>query len=281
MENFNIYEKVNNTIIEKLESGKIPWRQPFAKKNPQNFITKKYYHGINFVLLSSTDFASNYFMTFLQCKNLGGSIKSGSKGVQIIFYKLFDFKELNSDLVGKNIIDKKFPLIQYSNVFNLQQTSLYSEDLLEDPQFLEADNIINNVKNLVLKNNFSRACYKPIDDYITIPTMLAFNTADEYYSTLFHELVHWTGHPSRLNRFSLDPNSFKFDDNYSFEELVAEIGSAYLCNIANIVKPEILTNQSAYIQGWLEKLKNDKKLIFKASSEAQKAVNYILKEETK
>lgn len=270
-----IYEKVNNLIIEKLESGKIPWKRTWTESVPMNYLSKKMYRGINFMILSCTVFASPYFVTFLQCKEKKESIKSGEKGFPIVFWKLINFRPEDPQ------DNREIPFIKYSTVFNLQQTTLFDDTKIEADSKMkfEAEEIINNLpEKLTLKNNFSKCYYTPDEDYISTPTITNFSGSNEYYSTLFHELVHWTGHPKRLNRFEKG----KFDeDNYSFEELVAEIGSAYLCNLSNIKTDEIITNQAGYIQGWLSKLKNDKKLIFKASAAAQKAVNFILNKEEK
>lgn len=274
MKNSFIYEKVNSIIISNLESGVIPWKRSWSEGIPQNFISKKMYHGINFMLLSTTDFASSFFLTFLQCKEKEGSIKAGEKGLPIVFFKMMDYFERNK----KDEIEmKSFPFLRYSTVFNLQQTTLYKDEEIEKT-FFDAENIINNVPGLVLKNNFTGCYYSPKNDYISLPKENDFNCIDEYYSALFHELIHWTGHPNRLHRFETKKSD---NESYSFEELVAEIGAAYLCNLANIKSDDIITNQTGYIQGWLKELKNDKKLIFKASAEAQRAVNFILNEEIK
>jgi antirestriction protein ArdC len=127
----------------------------------------------------------------------------------------------------------------------------------------------------VVRHNISRCYYAPAEDYISLPGIEDFDLPEEYYSSLFHELIHWTGHPRRLNRFQ----SIDESDSYSFEELVAEIGSAYLCGLA-CVSPKILDNQAAYINGWLHKLSDDKDFFIKAAMKSQEAVNFIIQKKT-
>ena len=268
MKKSDIYDRVNNVIKEKLSAGVVPWRKCWNNALPaQNFISHHVYQGINFLLLSCFDFPSPYFLTFLQCKQKEGFVKKGEKGIPIIFWKLvdnkfYDAKDSNSS--------EQIPFMQLSTVFNLSQTSLYKDDQSEE---LKDNNIEDFVSSLpaLLKNNSKSQCYFNVTkDFISIPVISEFHSTHEYYASLFHELIHWTGHQSRLNRFqSADYNT----DNYSLEELVAEIGSSYLCAQFNI--NNTLDNSAAYIQGWLSKLNNDESLFIQASSQAQKAVNYL------
>jgi antirestriction protein ArdC len=127
----------------------------------------------------------------------------------------------------------------------------------------------------LIKNNISRCYYSPIEDYISLPRISDFSKPEEYYSSLFHELIHWTGHGKRVNRQSLT----EFDDeNYSYEELVAEIGSCYLCALSGI-SPKVVENQTAYIQGWLKLGKENENIFPQAAKDAQRAVGYILSED--
>lgn len=265
MKKSDLYTRINNQILEKLNEGVIPWKMSWEVGVPANFISKKAYHGINFLSLSTKDFSSPYYLTFYQCKQKGGSIKRGEKSSMIIYYKPLDIK----DEVNEN---SRVPFIKYSNVFNIVQTNL--EALPDDvPKIVSCESIIDNMLDKpVMKSNISRCYYTPAEDYISLPRAAEFYSTEEYYSTLFHELIHWTGHGSRVNRASL--TDFH-DENYNYEELVAEIGSAYLCSLCGI-STMVVENQSAYINGWLN-LSNEKEGLFpKAAKDAQKAVDYIL-----
>lgn len=265
MNKSDLYTRINNQILEKLNEGVIPWKKSWEVGVPANFISKKAYHGVNFLSLSIKDFSSPYYLTFYQCKQKGGSIKRGEKSSMIIYYKLLDLK----DEVMEN---SRIPFIRYSNVFNITQTDLeVSQD--DMPKIVSCESIIDNMLDKpIIKNNISRCYYTPAEDYISIPKMSFFDSIEEYYSTFFHELIHWTGHGSRVKR----PNLTEFDDNnYSYEELIAEIGSAYLCSLCGI-SSKVVENQASYINGWLN-LSNEKEGLFpKAAKDAQKAVYYIL-----
>ena len=265
MNKSELYSKINSQILEKLSEGVIPWKKSWKEGLPSNLISKKAYHGINFLTLSTKDFASPYYVTFYQCKQKGGSIKKGEKSSLIIYYKIIDV----SDEANEHC---KVPFIRYSNVFNISQTDL---DILEEerPKIISCEAIINNMKNKpVIKNNISRCYYSPAEDYISIPRINDFDSTEEYYSSLFHELIHWSGHESRIKRKSLLELNNK---NYSFEELIAEIGAAYLCSMCGI-STKVVENQAAYINGWLKLSKENGHLFPLAAKEAQIAVDYLL-----
>lgn len=264
-----IFDRVNNIIIDKLNSGVIPWLNPMAGRMPANYISKHFYQGTNWLLLNHLDFKSPYYLTFLQAKQKNGSILKGAQGVPVIFWKLLDG---SPDEDGKT---KKVPFMQISFVFNLSQTTLYDEskekELLQ--QYPTAQKILSDIianHNPVIEHNFrGKGFYRPSTHSICIPSIDQFSNPDSYYDVLFHELIHWTA--KDLKR---DSDTNYESSSYSFEELVAEIGSSYLCALSGINK--IIDNQAAYIGGWLSKFENDTNLIVNASSQAKKAVNYLL-----
>jgi antirestriction protein ArdC len=269
----SIYNKVTETIIQKLKSGKIPWKNPMQGFLPMNFFSKHFYQGINWILLNHLDFKSPYYLTFLQTQQKGGQILKGSKGFPVIFWKIL---KGNPDENGKQ---DQFPLIRFSKVFNLTQTTLYSDDKekeliskLPTAEKLLADIIAKH--NPVIDYNFrGKAFYNRSTHSICTPPIDQFTNPNSYFDALFHELIHWTG--KDLNR---DKSKNKFgDDNYAFEELVAEIGSSYLCALAGINSE--IENQSAYIQNWLPKIEEDNMLIIKASTAAKQAVNFLIDNE--
>jgi len=259
----SIYKKVTDLILSKLHAGEIPWRKSWISLAPKNFLSKNTYQGINFLLLSLSDNPSQYFITFKQCKDKGGHILKGSTGSPVLFWKMIESKQTGED----------FPLVRYSTVFNLVQTSLFEEQPEEAGELQTAQELFKSLSHVPeVKHNVSRAFYSPALDYISLPVLSQFDTEAEYYSALFHEIIHSTGHSAKLARFK--PVEFNDDDSYSFEELVAELGSAFLCSMCGI--DNTIENSAAYIQGWSRKLKSDDKLILRASTKAKNAVNYLL-----
>lgn len=209
-------------------------------------------------------------MTFAQIKDLGGSIKKGEKGTPVIFFKTITKKKKDSDE------HESFPMMKMYFVFNMDQTTITTE--AETPsaskreEYLRAKDIVENFSSWPKIISGSKPAYYPFEDIVRIPNIKDFESPDEYYHTLFHELIHATGHKSRLNR-GLDKPTSKYD--YGVEELVAEIGAAYLSADAQI-EGEIIDNSKAYISSWLNKIKEDKSLLFQASKLARKANQYVL-----
>ena len=270
--NKKVYEMVTNQIIERLEQGVVPWRKPFQSGTAVNWKTQKKYRGINSILLTGGEYA-----TFKQIKEAGGKIKKGEKSQIVVFWKWLEYDDEDNE--GKK---KKVPFLRYYRVFevNTQVEGLESrrKDITEydhDP-IEKAEEIKDNYFNAP---SFSfkplGAWYKPFEDHINVPPMKEFENIHEFYSTLFHEMIHSTGHKERLNRESVvEMNSFG-SQSYSKEELVAEIGASMLCGVAGIDN-ETIDNSASYIQSWLKALRNDHTLIVKASQQAQKAADHIL-----
>ncbi len=275
-----VEEIITQRIIDKLEQGTVPWRKPWAGGGmPKNYINGKEYRGINPFLLGSVGYAYPYFLTFNQTKQLGGNIKKGSKGMPVVFFKFME-KE-NSDNPEK---PERFPILRYYTVFNIEQTKGidYSGTIAESPTLddfqanQEADKIIKGMPNKPECQEIeNRAYYSPIRDVVNMPKRAMFESEPAYYSTYFHELTHSTGHSSRLNRKTLaDQNAFGKQD-YSKEELCAEMGAAMLCGYIGI-ENRTIDNSAAYIAGWLKALKSDKRFVIQAAGYAQKAVDYVL-----
>lgn len=268
MSNASIYEMVTNRIIEKLEQGIIPWRKPWVNGGAVNWKTQKAYRGINTMLLDEGEYA-----TFNQIKEAGGKVKKGAKSSFIVFWKWLE-KEDNGEI-------EKIPFLKYYRVFeiNTQVEGLQSKRAAKtfDHDPIEAAEKV--YKGYINGPRFTfeqkGAWYKPSLDLINVNPIKDFTKAEEFYSTLFHEMIHSTGHTSRLNRDGIT-GTVKFgSQDYSKEELVAEFGASMLCGVAGI-ENRTIENSTAYIQSWLKQLKNDKTLLVKASSQAQKAADYIL-----
>lgn len=278
----DVYSIVTDHIIAQLEKGVIPWRKPWTDNSiPQNLISKRPYRGINLWLLAMYGYAQNYFLTYKQVQELGGTVKQNETGHIVVFWKMPDTQ---TEDLPEDEQTKRHAILRYYVVFNVAQCENIPEEKLPPvvenvfEPLVECESIVNGMPNppaFQFKEN--DAYYHPGKDYINMPKRKGFRTNEEYYAVLFHELIHSTGHKSRLARIGVQQMSPFGSDLYSTEEIIAEMGSCYLSSFACIV-PKPLDNSVAYIQGWLERLKNDKKILIYAASQAQKAADYILME---
>lgn len=277
----DIYEMVTDRIIEQLEKGYIPWQKPWAgvHDGAYNRISNKPYSLLNQMLLSKT----GEYASFKQWTELGGHIRKNEKAEIITFWKIQQIEEENED--GEKII-KQLPLLRYYNVFHISQVEGVepkSIDLNELQPIEEAERIKTEYMQRehikILEKVTNKAFYSPSLDYIQVPCKEQYQHIEEFYSTLFHEMTHSTGHKVRLDREDVKDCMYFGSENYSKEELCAELGSAFLINKLGIESSKSFNNSTAYIQSWLRVLKNDKKFIISASSRAEKAVKYILNEQ--
>lgn len=278
----SVYEMVTDRIIDQLEHGVIPWRKPWTgvSSGAYNRITKRPYSLLNQILLKH----QNEYATFKQWSSLGGKIKKGSKSEIVVFWKIQPIEEVKED--GTKEI-KNIPFLRYYQVFHISCVEgvepLKREELTELEPIENAEQIINDYvgrEGLSFTATMTdEAYYSPIRDAVVVPCKKQYIDINEYYSTVFHELTHSTGHKTRLDRLDsgLKIASFGSED-YSKEELTAEIGSASILNLLGIETPKTFKNSAAYIQNWLSVLKNDNRFIVSASSKAEKAVKYILNE---
>lgn len=277
----NVYEMVTDRIIEQLENGVIPWEKPWTgvRDGAFNRVSKKPYSILNQMLLKY----NGEYATFKQWQELGGHIRKAEKSEIIVFWKMYPIKEKQDD--GTEII-KTIPLLKYINVFHISQVDgvePLKQKVTHDIEPIEkAEKILNdywNRENITIEHvKGDKAFYSPMFDKIQLPLFEQFKQSEEYYSTAFHESVHSTMKTSRCNRQEDRKGkvvSFGSEE-YSKEELVAEVGSAQLMNIVGIETTKSFRNSTAYIQSWLKVLRNDNKFIVSASSKAEKAVNYIL-----
>jgi antirestriction protein ArdC len=269
----SVYEIITNQILAELEKGEVPWRKPWRTLPPANLITKKPYRGINVFLLGFAGYGSQYWLTFNQAKQLGGNIRRGEHGTKIVFWK-FDTRE--TETPDGEIEERKFAFLRYFTVFNLEQTEGLKALLELPPAFPieSAELIVRGMPNPPAFEQDSRAAYIPSLDVVTMPSRTAFDSQEEYYSTLFHELTHATGHAKRLGRDGFDTPQQFGSESYSREELVAEMGSAMLCGVVGIEQSTI-SNSAAYLKAWIARLRADSKLVISAASAAQKAADYI------
>lgn len=282
---FDIYEMVTNLIVERLEKGVIPWQMPWKSENglPQNLIHRKVYRGFNFwLLLTVADkFGSPYFLTFNQVKELGGHVLKGEKGFPVVFWKILEKEEKDGSI-------DQFPFLRYYTVFNLKQTEGIDERKIPSPEAHDHDfDPITQAEQLIecwtdcpkIRFDQSHAFYSPSGDYIGMPNPRTFFKDEQFYQVLYHEATHSTGHINRTGRHEKLSNHRFGSQDYSKEELVAEMGAAYLCHLTGIQSATI-DNSAAYIKSWIGKFKEDKKMLLIASSMAQKAVDYILEHQS-
>ncbi len=275
----DVYQIVTDKIISLLEQGTIPWQQPWTESGPpMNLVSKRPYRGLNVWLLATLNYTRNCFLTWDQLKKLGGSVKQGEHGHVVIFWKMV--KKVGETEEGA--VKKSATLLRYYKVFNIEQCTGIPEGLLpgkperEHNPIMECDSIIHTMPLCpVIKHKENDAWYDLKEDYINMPKRKSFKSAESYYATLFHELVHSTGHEKRLNRKTITDMAEFGSEPYSIEELIAELGSCYLSSYAGILNQEI-KDRAAYIGGWLGKLQNDKRVIVLAASAAQRAADFIL-----
>ena len=271
----SVYEIVTEQILEQLDKGVIPWRKPWAGGGePANFVSKKAYRGINTWLLACSKYASPYWLTFNQVKDKGGNVRKGEKSSLVVFWKGLEVED--KDHEGKV---KTVPMLRYYRVFNVEQCDglkVPETETKEHDTIPECEALVGNMPmKPEVHHGGGRACYIPSEDRVNVPALGLFNSPEEYYSTLFHELVHATGHDSRLGRHKQEKCSHAFGSvSYSQEELVAEMGAAFLCNKTGIGE-QVIENQAAYINNWRRKIGEDPKLVVFAASKAQKAADFI------
>ena len=285
----DLYLEVTDRILELLQAGTVPWRNPIRRGKgegwPKNLSTRLRYRGINVFLLATVTWAlgyeSDFWLTFRQTRNLGGNVRKGEKSSLLVFWKQYDTKDRDS---GEAIT---VPVLRHYNVFNVEQCEgIEPPDAPPAPKDAEPFEPLAAAEQIVagyrdppeIQTGGGRAFYRPTTDQVHMPQPERFEERENYYATLFHELVHSTGHTKRVNR-GLDAELAPFGSpDYSKEELIAEMGAAFLAAAAGISPPTI-EQSAAYIAGWQRTLKGDKRLVVSAAGAAQKAADWILGEQ--
>ena len=306
MTKVDVYEKINQLVIDGLSKKGLNWFKPWKDSNgsmvlPMNYVTERNYSGMNIFMLSAvaSEFSCNEWLTFKQISALGKKLTKGSKSTSVYYFHV-SFKDTDNNKFYKNEKELNdaglhrndanvmtlFTLKEY-RVFNVDQVEDLepkrvtpkegTEDGLEFIPIEKAAEVVVNFKTMpTLTHIKNSAYYSPSEDLVNMPKPEMFVDSASYYKTLFHELVHSTGHKSRLNRSSLNEIAHWGDAVYAKEELVAEIGSMYLTTLCGLSPKDSDDNSSAYIQGWIKKLKDHKKMAVEAMQNATKAVDYIL-----
>ena len=287
----NVYQMVTDRITAQLEQGNIPWRKPWTGASVDNggainYVSRRPYSLINQLFLGKP----GEYLTWKQIEELGGKVKKGAKASFVVFFK-------NISIQDKTLINpengepetKTIPLLRYYNVFHLDDVEGIATKIvpgaapavepIEAAEKVIAD-YLSRQPGLRFQNDkpSNRAYYSPAQDMVVVPMLSQYAIPAEYYSTAFHEFTHSTIPASRCDRVSENANAFFGNEDYSREELVAEIGSAMLCNRVGIEAKKAFRNSVAYIRGWLQALKNDNKMIVWAASRAEKAAKFILNE---
>ena len=275
----DIYNEVTARIIAALEQGVIPWHQPWTGGNSGcvSYSTGKAYSLLNHILLSGV---SGEYATFKQIQQQGGHVRRGEKAHMVVFWKFLKVVDAETQE------EKEVPYLKYINVFNVATqcegisprwaTPAVPASNLQPDAIAEAivkDYVDRSGVHLTVTES-ERAYYQPSTDTVVVPQLSQYQRVEEFYSTEFHELVHSSGHHSRLNRIS-DVAAFGSHE-YSKEELTAELGAAFLVNSVGLETEASFNNSAAYLSGWLKALKNDKRLIVSAAGAAEKAVSLIL-----
>jgi len=270
----DVYQEVTDRIVKALEEGTVPWLRPWrdgksgSALEPYNALSGRPYNGINLLILGTMPYSDLGWLTYKQAAELGGNVRKGEKGTGIIFWKFEKRRDEETDEV------KVVPFARMYTVFNVCQCDGLDAAKLKRPAMpIAGDTDMNALASRVgaiVRHGGDRAFYTTAGDYVQVPSATAFRSLEHYQATLAHELTHWTGHEKRCNR----QFGRRFGDAaYAFEELVAEIGSAFLCVQHGIALDGL--QHPAYVANWLEVLKGDKRAIFTASSKAKEAATFL------
>jgi antirestriction protein ArdC len=279
-----VYEIVTDQILKLLERGVAPWQQEWSLSGiPQNYDSKRSYRGFNLMYLwmlqQLNGWQTPYYLTFNGAQRRGWHVKKGEAGSLIVFWKLYNKTEITAEGQEK---EKQRRVLRYYYVFNLDQVEGWTEHDLPTQQdnapILSCDDLIQQFTQNLPEILTGAPRYRPSTDQIFLPPIADFKAPEHYYNTRFHETLHATGAKHRLNRPGIAGDINFGSETYSFEELTAEIGAAFLSAMSGI-SGKVLMNNAAYVENWHGKLKANPTWIVKAASQAQKAVDYLLPQE--
>ncbi|MFI5025077.1 MAG: ArdC family protein [Alphaproteobacteria bacterium] len=285
----SLYQEVTDRIIAELEAGRVPWVQPWGQGNarlgvPRNAATGRRYSGVNILILWGAVIERGYpsqdWLTFRQALDLGGHVRKGERGTTVCYADRFVPKAELERARQEGDEPEAVPFLKRFTVFNVAQCDDLPERFSATAEPLPEREIIPRAEALIAASGAdfriggASAFYVPSADYIQVPPQPAFFEQINYYRTCFHELGHWTGHPSRLAR---DLSGGFGSKTYAREELVAEMASAFVCASLGIL-PTV--RHADYLGSWLEVLREDNRVIFRAASAASKAADFILAFET-
>jgi len=287
----DVYDIVTEHIIAEMEKGIIPWQKPWCGGSEEaiSYVSRRPYSLLNQMLLGKP----GEYLTYKQASALGGQVKKGAKAKMVVFYtvinqkKVKEIDEETGEETGKVktvITNYGYPVLRFYNVFHIddiegieskiERETGNTHNPIEEAERVAKEYVEREDGLTLVVEHSDRAYYSPKEDKVVVPELSQYEVVEEYYSTLYHELTHSTGIGTRCNR-KIDGVAAFGDVSYAKEELVAEIGSAMTLNRLGIDCEKAFKNSVAYLQGWLEALKNDKKMIVIAAGQAQKAVDYI------
>ncbi len=278
----DVKAQINERIIKALGEGKIPWLKPWTENGPRNLFSGRAYTGLNRLILGLIPYPLPFWATYRQYLAAGLQVQRGEHGFGIIYAGRTVKTETATDENGEETESKKqIRFLKAFVVFNVAQTDYQEKgyklpEVKDNPQLLGCDAVIQDYtgREKIAVTAGDRAAYSPATDAITCPEIGRFRTSKHYYATMFHECIHSTG--PRLNRFRrTDPVCFG-SDTYGREELVAEIGSAYLAALTGIDSSAIVRNQAAYLQNWAAAIKADADLVMYAAGRAEKAADFMI-----
>lgn len=284
----DIYQTITNRIIADLEKGVRPWMKPWSTENAAGRISLPLrsngvpYRGINILMLWSEaierGYSSPHWMTFKQARELGGHVRKGERASQVVYASTLTKSETDQNTGEES--ERNIPFLKSYAVFNAEQVEGLPErfthvsgETLEPAQRIERVEAFIHATGADVRHGGGSAYFSVSSDHVQMPLFETFADPESYYATVAHELTHWTRHKTRLNR-EFGRKRWG-DEGYAAEELVAELGSAFLCADLELT-PEVREDHAAYIANWLTVLKNDKRAIFSAASYAQRAAEYLL-----
>jgi len=281
---YNPYEEITNQVVTAMKehgtNWPCPWQQNVKNGLPSNFVSGNHYRGINIWLLCFRNMPSPIWGTFKQWKTLGGNVIKGQKGTRIYFNKPMQYTDKITGDDKQFWMMKSYTVFNYSQVENCELPEKINPNLVELTDDITThepfEGFVSDTKAKIINGN-GRAYFSPSDDVIGMPSRETFTgtktstSTTAYYSTLAHELIHWTGHTTRLDRLK---TGGKRSTEYAFEELVAELGSVFL-NISYGIKTQPTADNAQYLNGWISKLQNDHKYITTAMTQASKAIDHL------
>ncbi len=282
----SVFTRVTNLVLAELAQGTAPWRKPWRADFglPRNLASGKAYRGVNILTLMTTalgvPYPANWWLTYQQARARGGQVRKGEHGVPILFYQPTPLAAdgQSRDEAAEETAPfsrQRRPVLKVYTVFNVAQCSGVPTPAplppASDP--VQAAEQLVSATHIPIRYQGSQAYYQPARDLITLPPRGAFESTAGFYGTLLHELVHATGHPSRLDR----PSDTYGTPAYAWEELIAELGSAMLATITGVPSPDF-SNSAAYVQSWRTRLQGDPRAIAEAAAAAQQAVEWLLQQ---